>query len=394
MPELDFARQLAADADQCVKCGLCVPRCPTWIASGNEANSPRGRIMLMEAFARDGSLPAGGERYLDACLNCGLCEEICPSNVPYSRMLRRTMAAVRPRPTLLARLLLGLAGKSWRAAVLRMLRTAARMAGAPLAKLLPPAWRMAIAWMRAPSTPAPQLQRASTKQGQVQLLGGCFASSLDRETLAATQSLLGACGWDVAGVEEQCCGAIYSQAGQADAAASCAQRHQQLAADGATLLTTSPACALDLHEHKHYGDRVLEAGAFLLKHADQLPPLRPLASASTVFIHLPCTQQRLPDRGAWVAKLLERIPQAQLRMLPGNDACCGAGGLRGLGHPTTTAKLGARIAAQARDELQPEDVIVSSNYACRCQLHASLQAAGLANRIIDPCSLLAQAAAA
>ena len=393
MPELEFAKQLAADADQCVKCGLCVPRCPTWIASGNEANSPRGRIMLMEAFARDGSMPAGGERYLDACLNCGLCEEICPSNVPYTRMIKRTMAAVRPRQTLLGRLLLGLAGKSWRAAAFRMLRAAARI-GAPLTRLLPPAWRLALTWMRAPSTSSPQLQRAAATQGQVRLLGGCFASSLDSETLAATQSLLGACGWDVDGVEQQCCGAIYSQAGQTEQAEECAQHHQQIAANGTTLLTTSPACALELQEHQHYGDRVLEAGAFLLKHADQLPPLRPLASASTVFIHLPCTQQRLPDRGAWVRLLLAKIPQAKLRMLPGNDACCGAGGLRGLGHPTTTAKLGERIAAQARNELQPEDVIVSSNYACRCQLHASLQATGLANRIIDPCSLLAQAAAA
>ena len=393
MPELELAKQLAADADQCVKCGLCVPRCPTWIASGNEANSPRGRIMLMEAFARDGSLPAGGERYLDACLNCGLCEEICPSNVSYGRMIKRTMAAVRPRQTLLGRLLLGLAGKSWRAGALRILRTAARI-GAPLARLLPPAWRMGLVWMRTPSTPVPQLQRAATTQGQVRLLGGCFASSLDNETLAATQSLLGACGWDVAEVEEQCCGAIYSQAGQDEQAENCAQRHQQLAANGTTLLTTSPACALELHERENYGDRVLEAGAFVLKHADQLPRLRPLASASTVFIHLPCTQQRLPGKGAWVKQLLEKIPQVQLRMLPGNEACCGAGGLRGLGHPATTAKLGERIATQARNELQPEDVIVSSNYACRCQLHASLQAAGLANRIIDPCSLLAQAAAA
>lgn len=393
MPELELAKQLAADADQCVKCGLCVPRCPTWIASGNEANSPRGRIMLMEAFARDGSLPGGGERYLDACLNCGLCEEICPSNVPYGRMIKRTMAAVRPQQTLLARLMLGLAGKSWRAAALRMLRAAARI-GAPLARLLPPAWRMALAWMRAPSTSSPQLQRAAATHGQVRLLGGCFASSLDSETLAATQSLLGACGWNVTGVEEQCCGAIYSQTGQAEQANNCAQRHQQLAADGTTLLTTSPACALELQEHQHYGDRVLEAGAFLLKHADQLPPLRPIASTPTIFIHLPCTQQRLPDRGAWVKLLLAKIPQAKLRMLPGNEACCGAGGLRGLEHPATTAKLGERIAAQARNELQPEDVIVSSNYACRCQLHASLQAAGLANRIIDPCSLLAQAAAA
>lgn len=393
MPELELAKQLAADADQCVKCGLCVPRCPTWIASGNEANSPRGRIMLMEAFARDGSLPAGGERYLDACLNCGLCEEICPSNVSYGRMIKRTMAAVRPRQTLLSRLLLYLAERPWRAAALRMLRTAARI-GAPLARLLPPAWSMALAWMRTPSTPVPQLQRAATTHGQVRLLGGCFASSLDNETLAATQSLLGACGWDVAGIEEQCCGAIYSQAGQAEHAENCAQRHQQLAANGTTLLTTSPACALELHEREHYGDRVLEAGAFVLKHADQLPRLRPIASASTIFIHLPCTQQRLPGKGAWVAQLLEKIPQAKLRMLPGNDACCGAGGLRGLGHPATTATLGERVATQARDVLHPDDVIVSSNYACRCQLHASLRAAGLANRIIDPCSLLAQAAAA
>ena len=387
MAEPDL-RQLAADASKCVRCGLCVPRCPTWIASGNEANSPRGRIMLMEALARDGRLPAGGAGYLDACLECGLCEEVCPSDVPYGRMYKQAVAHAPPRPGLATRLLLTVASLPWRTPLLRLGITLARL-GDPLGRLLPAAWRLPVEWarsVRAESVP-PLPARAGPVQGKARLLSGCFAGACDRGALQAASALLNACGWETGPPQEGCCGAIHGQAGHSAQAQACAALLQEEARDGEVLLTTASACALEL------GEAGAEAGAFLLEHADKLPPGKKKAEEFDVFVHLPCTQRRLPGRGAWVAELLERIPGARVRMLPDNETCCGAGGLTALGQPATAAELGRRKAAAAAPELRPGAVIATSNYACRCQLGAALRTAGLANKITDPYSLLARSIA-
>lgn len=79
----------------CVHCGLCLSSCPTYLATGDEAESPRGRLLLMESVL--GATKETLDREpLDHCLGCRNCETVCPSGVPYGHLLETTRAALGP----------------------------------------------------------------------------------------------------------------------------------------------------------------------------------------------------------------------------------------------------------------------------------------------------------
>ena len=97
------ARGGFAALDSCVHCGFCLQACPTFLATGDEADSPRGRIELMRALERGDLAPDDPfvELHLDRCLGCRACEPVCPSGVGYGQGLeaaRAVMAGARPLP--------------------------------------------------------------------------------------------------------------------------------------------------------------------------------------------------------------------------------------------------------------------------------------------------------
>ena len=84
----EVKHRLLKDADLCVKCGMCLPHCPTYQKTNNENESPRGRIALIQAWANN-YLPASDKliNHIDNCLLCRSCETICPTAVPYAKLI-------------------------------------------------------------------------------------------------------------------------------------------------------------------------------------------------------------------------------------------------------------------------------------------------------------------
>ncbi len=81
-------KKLLIDADSCVKCGLCLPHCPTYTHTQNENESPRGRIALIQAWAGEKlSITEKLVEHIDHCLLCRSCEKVCPAVVHYGLLI-------------------------------------------------------------------------------------------------------------------------------------------------------------------------------------------------------------------------------------------------------------------------------------------------------------------
>ena len=238
--------RLLALADQCVMCGLCLPHCPTYRISLDEAESPRGRIALARWIASGKLEPnAAALSHLDQCLDCLSCQKVCPSEVRYGEIIERTRAMLgrRPRGTL-GRLL---TNPQRLVALARIgARTKATRWLPWLSRWLPLSLRTLAA--RIPTVPSPmpiRPSRVARDRGRVTLFRGCVASVYDRDTHDAARALLEALGYEVVVPDgTPCCGALARHSGDVEAAdrevaGACAAIAET---DGAAVLVSASGC--------------------------------------------------------------------------------------------------------------------------------------------------------
>lgn len=394
-------------ADACVKCGLCLPWCPTYALDGVETESPRGRIALSR-HAVDGSLaPETGLRaHLDHCLGCLACQRVCPVPVHYAELLtgyRAALPPAKPRPRWLLRMLTHPGVLRFGAVVARI--TAARHWLPPLARLLPrsSAVRAAIALLPAmphqrsalfrnnraslqPRDRGPGIGDRKTGGKRVALFGGCVQGALERDAQDAAAILLEAAGLEVTRIDGLCCGALAAHTGDAaDAEGKAECVRAAFGAEGlGTLLTATPGCLGTLREDLPDA-QVIDVLAFLDLHGDVLK-FRPLQRSAV--LHLPCTQVNVARADGAVQRLLARIPGLELTQLPTKGMCCGAAGSYMLEFPERAGALRDRLFDRMPDPAP--DLLLTANIGCRLHLGAGLQQRGARIEIQHPLVLLAR----
>ena len=84
MQDEDALREVAKD---CVHCGFCLPACPTYQLWGEEMDSPRGRIYLVNQILDGAELSETARLHFDRCLGCMTCMTACPSGVQYDQLI-------------------------------------------------------------------------------------------------------------------------------------------------------------------------------------------------------------------------------------------------------------------------------------------------------------------
>jgi len=394
---------LLADADICVKCGLCLPHCPTYRQTRNENESPRGRIALIQAWAGH-QLDASEKlvEHIDNCLLCRSCERVCPAVVPYSRLIdnfrsRRylqsdaSLALSLMKKVSYNKIINRLAQKSLKFYQKSSLQKAVRLLKLPKLLHLDTIDRL-LPDYREP-TPMQTYYAAQTgHKGDVGLFVGCMGSLLDYETVNAAVELLTAVGFNVHLPEQQaCCGALALHDGDRETSEQLAEINCRVFAGYSldAIVTIASGCGSCLQEYQQteFAGKIIDISLFLVQSAGYLTE-RLLSLDATVCLHTPCSLKNVMRAEKGVADLLQHIPGINIKALPETIECCGSAGSYMLDHPQMAQALLADLLNIALEK-RP-DYLVSSNIGCALHIAAGLRERGISLEVIHPVVLAAR----
>jgi glycolate oxidase iron-sulfur subunit len=374
--------RIAALADQCVMCGLCLPVCPTYAVHRHEGRSPRGRIALARLV--DGGGEAAGSlalaEDLGSCLSCGRCEKACPSQVRFSDLMGEARAAVaREQAESAASWLL-----RWVTMRPRVFRAAVRVALWLVPHRLAPPGRGGLRLLAALAIAIGRRRdvdvlRALPKGGaarvavreRVLLLPGCMGAAADRDTVDSARRVLEHLGFDVVVPKAAlCCGSLARQAGDTATAErqAGALRRAVLQAEAETVVPCASGCHAGLRASLGANARVDDLLALLDRRLAANPGSLG-AVPERVALSVPCSQRAI-DGGSTLRTLMSRVPELEVHELPDAPGCCGAGGLQMVLHAETATPLRALRVDAIRAAAC--NLVATSNIGCRLQIEVGL----------------------
>ncbi len=357
----------------CVHCGFCLEVCPTYQLSGDENNSPRGRLRLWREEA-EGRLEPDPftAAYTRECVGCLACEPACPANVPYGELLEQTrhqhVATGRTRVPFKLRVAAWLAARpAWFQTAMLPARLLRRFGILPHPLLF--GGRPAI--MQSTAQYADQLMRRHRPTGpRVALLTGCLMESLFREINFATVRVLIENNVQVLVPAGQgCCGAMQEHLGL-DGVDQLRTRNRDafLAAGVEAVVTNSSGCGLAtgtaLEGQLPVRDLLDFLGDLPLKQR-----VRP-QSGARVYVDLPCHLVH-GQRVAGIPPAVLDATGYAWELAPMARDCCGSGGVYNLQQPANAREILSRKSAFLNDAAGDPVILATSNHVCLMQWNSA-----------------------
>lgn len=380
----------AEELNTCVACGLCLPHCPTYRVTGEEALSPRGRIDAMRAVqVRGAPIDDDFVSFMATCVQCRGCEPACPSGVPYGHLIegtrnhlagerRITSRRQRIGLSLLPHHRLLLAGST-------MLAFAQRLGVVPR--------RLGLG--RLPLRRGARVRSTGT---DTWLFTGCVMDAWLRETHRSTAKVLDAMGvtHSVPGAGGGCCGALHEHAGLSDRTARLAASTMASMPGDAPILVNSAGCGATLKDYgrligsdeaRRFSERVFDVHEWIVERLDDLPQLRRRSDA--VIVQDPCHLRHVQRAHLPVRAVIDRF--AVVVELDDDGLCCGAGGAYSALEPELAGQIRDRkiVSIDRAIERSGATTVASANPGCSMHLQQALADRGVAVR--HPIDLLAEA---
>ncbi len=410
---MDTSTYILSLADRCVKCGLCLPQCPTYQLAANENESPRGRLALIQGWL-SGQLAATETLtlHLDQCLLCRRCERVCPSQVPYAEimdeskalLIDKTRAGFSLPSFIIKNSLRFLLNKKFSRSLFSTLRILQKTGLVFIGKQ---SGLLKLFGLQRLITYLPLLDKAiKTKnfyparhaiKGNVALFTGCLSKQLDPKTVKASINLLTRLGYGVYVPEQQvCCGALHLHDGNKKQATSFAAKNRYAFnqyENITAIVSLVNGCTSQLKEYqqldsslsfKHEVKDMIE----FLADADWPEDIIFKSFNKSAALQIPCSLQNSLRAEGKLLALLQRIPDIKLPKEAIYNKCCGAAGSYFLRFPQISDQL-KQQAITSLSQTTP-DIIISSNLGCALQLKSGLVETKSQIHVIHPILLLDQ----
>lgn len=373
----------------CVHCGFCLATCPTYQLSGNELDSPRGRIYLIKQLLEGRQVTRKTQLHLDRCLTCRACESTCPSGVEYARLLDIGRNEVERTIK--------------RSPVDRLLRFALR-------KVLPNrrlfAFFLKSARLTRPLLPE-RLQRMVPARPVIRqnpppanhprrmlMLQGCVQPTLNPGINQAASRVLNKLGITLIEVQQTgCCGALAyhldAQQEGLDAMRRLIDAWWPYIADPdkptEAIVVTASGCGVTVKDYGHllkhdpaYAEKAArvselakdigEIVAAELRELTRLLKNSPAVGEESVAFHAPCTLQHGQQLDGIVVNIL-KTAGFRLTRVADSHLCCGSAGAYSIVQPHIARQLrDNKIAALTRND---PAFLVTANIGCQVHLQSA-----------------------